>query len=158
MAKIDQVAKDVHVLRERLVEKIPARFSMGHIVTAFFGALFFGFTFVLKGLLFEVGLSLSNWDLFLIVLATLIILTAEIYFVGYQKVPVEHRKFRHFGQFWFKRIVTYYLISLFVALMLLYIYGITQLAATYMNMFKLVVAISFPAAIGAAASDLLGKY
>ncbi|VVB81339.1 Uncharacterised protein [uncultured archaeon] len=158
MAKIDQIAEDTRVLRERLVEKIPGHFDIKHVIVAFFGAIFFGFTFVLKGLLIEVGLALSSMDLFLMSSATWIILTAEIYFVGYDRVPLNQRKLRHFGQFWAKRIFTYYFISLFVAFMLLYLYGIAELAGTPGNVFKLVVAISFPAAIGAAVSDLLGKY
>ena len=156
MAKIDQVAKDVKVLKERLVEKVPGHFGMRHIIVAFFGALFFGFTFVLKGLLFQVGLVLSNTDLVMITLATWLILTAEIYFVGYMRVPDKER--RHFGQFWLKRIFTYYLIALFTSFLLLSLYGIPKLAATSYNVLKLLIAVSFPAAIGAAGADLLGKY
>ncbi|MCX6708595.1 MAG: DUF2391 family protein [Candidatus Woesearchaeota archaeon] len=158
MAKIDQIAQDTKVLRERLVEKIPGHFDVKHVIAAFFGALFFGFTFVLKGLLIEVGLTLSSMDLVLITMATWLILTAEIYFVGYARVPLNERKLRPFGQFWAKRILTYYFISLFVAFMLLYLYNIAELVATPDNVLRLVISISFPAAIGAAVSDLLGKY
>ena len=158
MAKIDRIADDVQTLRERLVEKIPGHFDIKHVIAAFFGALFFGFTFVLKGLLIDVGLTLSNFDLFLMTLATWLILTAEIYFVGYDRVPVNQRKSRPFGQFWAKRFFTYYLISLFVAFMLLYLYGIVAIVGTLENVLRLVITISFPAAIGAAVSDLLGKY
>jgi uncharacterized membrane protein len=158
MTKIDQIARDTQILRERLVEKIPGHFDMRHVIVAFFGALFFGFTFVLKGLLFQVGLALTTFKLILITIATWAILSAEIYFVGYARVPAEQRKIRTFGQFWAKRITTYYFISLVAAALLLYIYGIAELAGTPDNVLKLVVAISFPAAIGAAVADLLGKY
>lgn len=158
MSKIDRIAEDTRILRERLVEKIPGHFDTKHIIAASFGALFFGFTFVLKGLLIDVGLLLSTSDLILMTLAAWIILTAEIYFVGYARVPLNQRRLRHFGQFWAKRIFTYYFISIAVSFLLLYLYGIAQLVATPDNMLKLVVAISFPAAVGAAVSDLLGKY
>lgn len=158
MAKIDQVARDVRVLKERLVEKIPGHFDIRHAIVAFFGALFFGFTFVLKGLLLDVGLALAIWDLVLMTIATWIILTAEIYYVGYARVPINQRKIRPFGQFWIKRITTYYFIALFTAFLLLYLYGMAEMAGTADNVLRLVVAISFPAAIGAAVSDLLGKY
>jgi len=156
MKNIDQIAEDTKVLRERLVEKIPGHFGMRHVVAAFFGALFFGFTFVLKGLLFQVGLALSNFHLVMITLATLAILSAEIYFVGYTRVPDKER--RLFGQFWAKRIIAYYFIALFTSFLLLYVYGITVIVGDPFLVFKLVVAVSFPAAIGAAISDLLGKY
>jgi len=156
MAKIDQIAQDVRVLRERIVEKTPAHFDMKHVVTAFFGALFFGFTFVLKGLLFQVGLALTNMDLFLMTIATWGILTAEIYFVGYTRVPDPHK--RPFGQFWIKRFFTYYFIALFASFLLLTLYGTHKFVTGPHEMFKLVIAVSFPASIGAAVSDLLGKY
>ncbi len=158
MTKIDRIAEDTRVLRERLVEKIPGHFDVKHIIVAFFGALFFGFTFVLKGLLIDVGLLLSTRDLVLMTLASWLILTAEIYYVGYARVPYNERKQRPFGQFWAKRIFSYYFISIAVAFILLYLYGIAQLVATPDNLLKLVIAISFPASIGAAVSDLLGKY
>jgi len=156
MAKIDDIANDVKILRERLVEKVPSHFTMRQIIVAFFGALFFGFTFVLKGLLLDVGLRLDAVQITVITLATWIILTAEIYFVGYHRVPDKNK--RHFGQFWAKRFITYYLIAIFVSFLLLSVYGLTAIAGSPENMAKLVIAVSFPAAIGAAASDLLGKY
>jgi len=156
MGKLDQIAQDTQILRERLVEKVPGHFGMSHIIAAFLGSLFFGFAFVLKGLLFQVGLLLTESDLILITLATWIILTLEIYFVGYRRVPDKFK--RPFGQFWFKRMVSYYGIALFTSFMLLTLYGIPHIAVTQFNLLKLIVAVSFPAAIGAAAADLLSKY
>ncbi|MBI4145846.1 DUF2391 family protein [Candidatus Woesearchaeota archaeon] len=156
MKKINQIADDTRVLRERLVEKVPARFGMRHLVSAFFGALFFGFTFVLKGLLIEVGINLSGANLLLITFATFAILSAEIFFVGYSRVPDKHK--RPFGQFWRKRIIAYYGIALFVSFLLLSVYGIPEIVGSSWLTFKLVIAISLPAAVGAAMADLLGKY
>ena len=156
MAKIDQVAEHVKILRERLVEKVPGHFGIKHIITAFFGALFFGFSFMLSSLLFQVSLALTHQDLMLITVATWLILSAEIYFVGYTRVPDPTK--RPFGQFWAKRILTYYFIALFVSFMLITLYGLPKFAPGTENVFKLVIAISFPAAVGAAVSDLLGKY
>jgi uncharacterized membrane protein len=158
MSKIDRIEQEVHLIKERLVEKIPGHFDMRHVVAAFFGALFFGFTFVLKGLLLQVGLSLSMFHLIIISLTTWLILTAEIYFIGYARIPLNQRKQRTFGQFWAKRIITYYLIALFVSYLLLFVYGLTNIAQDAYHVLKLTIAISLPAAIGAAISDLLGKY
>lgn len=156
MKQIDQIAQDVRVIRERMVEKTPGHFDMRHVMTAFFGSLFFGFTFVLKGLLFEVGLALTTADLILMTAATWAILTAEIYFVGYTRV--QNQRKRPFGQFWAKRFFTYYFIAIFTSFLLLSVYGTSKFVASPYQMFQLVVAISFPTSIGAAVSDLLGKY
>jgi len=156
MHKHPTIAEDLHILRERLVEKIPGHFGMRHIISAFFGALFFGFSFMLNGLLFQVGLALQPWNLIVITISSLTLISAEIYYVGYTRVPEPHK--RPFGQFWLKRITTYYLISLFVSFLLLSTYGITLMVGTPSNVLKLLIAISFPAGVGAAAADLLGKY
>lgn len=153
-SKINQIARDTQVIRKRLVERVPSHFGPTHIVTSFFGALFFGFTFVLKGLLFQVGAVLTSAKLTLIIIATLLTLTAEIYYVGYKRIP--NKKQRPFGQFWAKRIITYYGIALFTSYLLLTLYNIPTVAPVHVS--KLVIAISFPAAIGAALADLLGKY
>lgn len=154
MTKLDQISQDVKVLRERLVEKTPGHFGLRHIGTAFFGALFFSFTFVLKGLLFDVGLNLQTKELTLIIITTIIILTIQIYFLGYTKVPDKNK--RKFGQFWIKRITTYYTIAIFTSMLLLYLYGVLEIAGP--QSYKLIIAVSLPAAIGAGAADLLGKY
>jgi len=156
MTNLYPIERDIKLLRERLVEKVPGHFGMRHVITSFFGALFFGFSFMLNGLLFEVGLRLQATNLILITLSTWLILSAEIFFVGYTRVPDTHK--RPFGQFWAKRILTYYLISILTAVLLLTAYGIPLLAGSVLNTFKLVIAVSFPAAVGAATADLLGKY
>ncbi|MEM3154216.1 MAG: DUF2391 family protein [Candidatus Woesearchaeota archaeon] len=158
MKKIDEIAENVRTIRLHMVEKTPTHFDMRHVITAFFGALFFGFTFVLKGLLFDVGFALTNWELIMLTLATWIILTAEIYFVGYARVPKAEQQKRKFGQFWAKRFFAYYFIALFTSFMLLSLYGVGKFVADPYSVFKLVIAISLPTAVGAAAADLLGKY
>ena len=156
MAKLDQIAADTKMLRERLVDKVPAHFDLSHVMSAFFGALFFGFAFVLKGLLFQVGLALSLFHITLIIISTLAILSAQIYFIGYARVP--HPERRPFGQFWIKRIIAYYAIAIFTAFLLLFVYGIVEMVQSPYLVFKLVIAMSFPAAIGAGTAHLLGKY
>ena len=67
MTKLNEIATDIKILRERLVEKTPGHFGLRHIGTAFFGALLFGFTFVLKGLLLDIGLTLTTTQLIKII-------------------------------------------------------------------------------------------
>ena len=153
---IHQIANDTRLLREQLVEKVPGHFDMRHVISAWLGSLFFGFTFVLKGLLLEIGLRLDNIHLALLVIATLTIISAEIYFVGYARVPDKQK--RRFFQFWIKRISAYYGIAIFTSFLLLSVYGITTFIPDPKLIFKLVIAISFPAGVGAAAGDLLKRY
>lgn len=129
---------------------------MRHVISAWFGSLFFGFTFVLKGLLLEIGLRLDAIHIALLIAATLAIISAEIYFVGYARVPDKQR--RRLFQFWAKRISAYYAIALFNSFLLLSVYGITTFIPDPALIFKLVIAISFPAGVGAAAGDLLDRY
>ena len=155
MKKIEEKIQELH---ESLIEKIPSHFSMRHVISAFIGALLFGLTFVMKGLLFQIALALTWKEIILIIISTLLILSGEIYFVGYFRLKPKHRKKRRFGQFWLKRITTYYGIAIAVSLFLIYIYGLEIFVGTTCNIFKLVVAVSLPAAIGASLADLVSKY
>ena len=159
MGKIDQVKKGVDELRSHLLIKEPEHFSAKDIVSAFFGALFLGMTFSIKGLLIRISQGLNDTNVALIILSTLVILTAEIYFIGYSRVTKKPE--RKFGQFWIKRIFAFYLVALITSLFLVYVFGLNHLqeiANIYPNIFKLVILISMPCAIGAAVADLLKKY
>ncbi len=153
---IQQIAKDVKHIKAHLIEKVPDHFSKKHLIGAFFGAMLLGLTFMFKGLLYQISLSLTTFRLVLIVVATIIALSAEIYFIGYARV--KNKTKRSFGQFWLKRISTYYFIALFVAALLVFIYGIHAFTGTWTNTFKVIISVSFPCAVGAAAADLLEKY
>jgi len=159
MAKIDEIKKGVDELRERLLIAEPAHFSKRDLVDAFFGALFLGVTFTIKGLLIQVSKALDGLHLFLIIISTLIILTAEIYFIGYSKVKKKSQ--RRFGQFWLKRIVAFYFVAVITSAFLTYLFGLNLLPDInndFFSVFRLVVLISLPCAIGAAITDLIKKY
>ncbi|MEE9525153.1 MAG: DUF2391 family protein [Candidatus Woesearchaeota archaeon] len=159
MAKIDEVKKGVDELRTKLLVKEPSDFSERDIVRAFFGALLLGLTFAVKGLLIQVSLVMDALHMYMIVIVTLLILTAEIYFIGYRKVKQKAK--RKFGQFWLKRLVVFYVVAIFTSVLLVYLYGLNKLvdvASNNLGVLKLVVIISLPCAIGAAIGDLLKKY
>ena len=89
----------------------------------------------------------------------MIILTAEIYFIGYNRVTKKTQ--RKFGQFWLKRIISFYSVALITSTLLIYLFGLNLLPDVANNLndiLKLVVLISMPCAIGAAITDLLKKY
>jgi len=152
--KRESISKELDQIRCAVVEKEPEHFSKEDIVRGFFGALFFGFSFAFSKLVVDVGNVLTWAHVWIILLSTFVILTLEIYFIGYERVP--NKKERLFGQFWLKRIITFYLIAYVVSFFLVYVFGIYLLAGA--NVLKIIIAISMPCSIGAAMADLLKKY
>ncbi|RJQ15634.1 DUF2391 family protein [Candidatus Woesearchaeota archaeon] len=158
--KLEQDIRDMHTdikhIRRHLVEKEPDHFSKRDIVSAFFGAIFMGLTFLFKGLLIQVGLNIPWGSIAIIVTSTIFILSTQIYFIGYKRVS--NKEERHFGQFLVKRLFTIYGIALIVSFYLLYIFNFLVLVGSLANLAKLTLILSMPCAIGAAIGDLLKKY
>jgi len=155
--KINEIRKDVEALKEGLLEKKPERFSAKDIVRAFIGALFIGVTFVFSGRLFEVVKQIDNFNLWMIILSTIIILIAEIYFVGWSRVKKEKEKGRNVFEFTLKRLLVFYAVSIAVAAFYSYILGYSKILSD-MEMVRLIFLVAMPCSIGAAIGDLLKKY
>jgi len=156
MAKIDEVKKGVDELRERLLIAEPTHFGKEDVIYSFFGALLLGLTFAVKGLLIKVSQALDNTHIILIIVSTFLILTAEIYFIGYRRVTKKTE--RKFGQFWLKRILVFVLVAVITSFFMVYIFGLNKLPEInneFSSVCKLMVLVSMPCAIGAAISDLL---
>lgn len=153
--EVNRLVRDVGLIKAHLLPHAPPKFSGKDLVKSFFGSLLVGLTFTFKGLLFEISFSLQTRHLVYIILATIIILTAEIYFIAYSKVKKKNS--RHFGQFWIKRLLTFYAVAIITTFLLIAIYGMVPLLDPVL-IGKLVVAISFPCAIGASLGDLLEQY
>jgi len=153
--RLKQIASDIKLMKEEIIEKVPSHFSAKHLASAFIGALVIGFSFTLsKGLLVEIANILTLWRIVAIVAFTVLIVSSEIYFIGYSKI--KNRVERPFGQFWLKRFVAYYAISYLVAFFLVYIYGLNILAGAETT--KVILLISMPCAVGASLADLLKQY
>ena len=149
-----RIEAEMHGIRRLLIKQHPPQhFSLRNVSNAFFGSLILGLSFIFNGLLFQVGLKLTPLHMIVIVMLTLLLLTGEIYFIGYARVDDKHR--RHFGQFWLKRICAFYGIAVCVALGLIVLYGLDKIAGSAYAMVQLTVAVSMPCAIGTALSDLL---
>lgn len=140
-------------LRHKLLDEDLDYFSSRDINHAFFGALIIGLTFVFKGLLIEIGMQLPWKNVLLIILATLLILTSEIYYVGYAKVRDKER--RPFFQFWIKRLTAMYVIAIVVSFFLLYLFGFMMQSGNPENFMKLVFVVAMPCAIGTAIPSML---
>ena len=153
---VTKIEKNLIEVKEMIAEKRPPEhFGAQDIIYSFFGALIVGLTFVLKGLLIQAGTTLRWENVILIVLTTLLILTFEIYFVGYRRV--KHKERRPFLQFWLKRVVSIYVISVAVSFMIAYLFGINYMVGSTEVLMKIVFAVSMPCAIGAAFTDLLKR-
>ena len=155
--KLNRIEEDVELLKEQLLERKPDRFSAKDIVRAFFGALFIGVTFVFSGRLFEVVERMDFTQMIFVVVATILILIAEIYFIGWSRIKKTKEPGRNVFEFTFKRMVVAYAVSIVVALFYLYVLGYEKILPSS-EILKLVFLIAMPCSIGAAVSDLLRKY
>ncbi len=153
---LKRIEKKISALHEKILEKRPSHFRSRDIVNAVFASLVLGLVFVFKGSLFDIAIKLTTNHLVAIIITTLIILTAEIYFIGYSRV--KRKKERRFCQFWLKRLVTLYIIAIVVSLFLVYLFGINYLVHTNCEVFKVVITLSMPCAVGAAVPSLLKQY
>lgn len=157
MVSKSSLENDVRFIKKLLLKDIPPEhFSMKDIIRSFFGAAFIGSTFIFTRLLVEVTPLLDAWHVGAIIVSTIAILTAEIYFIGYERV--ENKAARPFGQFWIKRLLTFYAVSIVVSAYLALIYNIFALVGPAENVVKLIIAMSMPCSIGASITDLLKKY
>lgn len=152
----NQILKeDVNDIR-RHIDKVPEHFSEKDILRAFIGSLFLGFSTIFSGSLLLVASTMPIEHISTIIFFTLIILIAEIYFIGYSRV--EDKKNRRFPQFLIKRLLTFYIVATLVSFILIYIFGLIYLVESTEQLVKIIVIISGPCAIGASIGDLLKKY
>ena len=155
-SSIQHLMRDVHRIKEESIDRVPHHFTMKHAMGAAFGAIVFGLTFVPKGLFIDVTAKLTQQHIWAMLAAILIILSGDIYFIGYAHVKDKSR--RHFGQFWSKRIIAYTIIGFAVSLGLIYLYGLNYLVLNATHLQNLVVALALPCCIGASIADLLEQY
>jgi uncharacterized membrane protein len=154
--ELEDLRQEVKLLKDKLIIQTPEHFSKRNILSIFSGALFFGLTFMFKGLLVEIALILPTANILLIVASTIMILMGQIYFIGYNKVADKKR--RKMGQFVLKRLAASYSIALIVAFYLSFIFGIMFVAGDILGFIKLVLVLTMPCAVGGAIGDLLHKY
>ncbi|GIU70205.1 MAG: hypothetical protein KatS3mg002_1441 [Candidatus Woesearchaeota archaeon] len=152
----DIIKKDIEKIRRDLIDKTPEHFNQKDILRAFMGSLFLAFSVAFSSNILNAAKTIPDSHIKFVILFTITILVAEIYFIGYQRV--ENKQKRKFGQFCVKRLTTFYLVSILVSIMITYIFGLVYLVDTPEQYYKLVLIISAPASIGASISDLLKKY
>ena len=152
----DLIKSDVERIKDKLIDHTPEHFSRTDFIRASIGALFLGFSVLFSGNLMNIAEKMPIAHLPIILIGTIIILTLEIYIIGYSRVTDKHT--RKFGQFWMKRIVSFYLVSIIITIVLAFTFGLQYVAPTKESLLNMIVIISAPCAIGASLGDLLKKY
>ena len=153
---ISRVERELHDLRREQVELVPHHFSMRSMIGSLFGSLFFGLPFVLSTLLLEVTRRFTAGQLWFLFAAMIVVLSGEIYFIGYERVL--DKQHRRFGQFWFKRIIAYLIIGFAVATFLTFVYGLPRLADNPDHVRNIIVALALPCCVGASIANLIKRY
>ena len=150
------IKNDVEQVKKDLINKTPEHFSGKDILRSFIGSLFLGFSVVFSTNLLNLAKIMPAQHIYFILAFIFILLTVEIYFVGYRRV--DDKEHRHFGQFWIKRLIAFYAVALLVAFILVYIFGLVYLINSNVELLKVVIIMSGPCAVGASLTDLMKKY
>jgi len=157
VADIKKIEDRIEYLTQKLVEKQPTRFKIRDLVYDFFASLIVGLTLTFKGNLAGLVAPLHLGHIAAIIGSTLIILTGEIYFVGYMRIS--DKKARPFFTFWLDRFLGYYAMAVLVSVYIIFMFGFNLgVENNGFEVFKMVVALSMPCAIAAAIPSLFKDY
>ena len=152
----DLIKDDVQRMRDKLIDHTPEHFSKQDFVRASIGALFLGFSVLFSKNIIDLAMQIPVQQLFVIIFGTILILTLEIYIIGYSRVT--DKVTRKFGQFWMKRVAAFYMTAIIITLALAYTFGLQYLMPSTGHFINFIVILSAPCAIGASLGDLLKKY
>lgn len=152
----NSILDEIKVIEDKLIHRRPEPFCKRDFIYAVFGSLLTSLAFVFKGAMVRTVKLMSYWNLLSIVILTILVLTMEIYFISYSRVY--DKKNRPFIEFWAKRFFSLYGTSILISMILVFAFAINREFLTIEGVFKVVMTISFPAAVGAAIPFLLRKY
>jgi uncharacterized membrane protein len=153
---LESIDKKIDTIKLKLVDRTPSHYSLKDVARAFFGSLLIGLTFLHKGALIQNSKFLTTTHLLAIIGFTFVIVYAETYYLGYRRVADKKR--RPFGQFIFKRLITFVIVALVVSTGIAYLFGIDRIVTSPLHLFKTIIALSMPCALGACLGDLAKKY
>jgi len=151
-----EIKKDINNIKEELIEKTPEHFGKKDLLRSFLGSLFLGFSVLFSSNLLNVAEKIPTKHIYLILVFTFIVLSSEIYYIGYNRV--KDKNHRPFVQFWLKRLVAFYFVAFAVSFILLYIFGMIFLIQTLSQFINAVILLTTPTAIGASIGDLIKRY
>ena len=152
---MQRIQKDIAAIKAAVVERRIERLSMRDVVLSFFGAFLFGLSSVFNGMLPTVVQQLSYVQIGLIIVATILVLIFEIYFIGWHHVKGERG--RNVFEFTLKRLAITYLTSVLIATFLVTLFGFYDILSIE-NVIKMIFVLCMPCATGAVLADLVKKY
>ena len=138
----------------RIAIRPPNHFSIHDFLNAVFGSFFVAITFLASGNMTAYALRLEILNMVAIVIFTFIVITFEIYILGYRFVRKKAK--RPFYEFWGHRFPTMVLSSFVSIYALMYLYGLNEYYSS-LDMLKIAIAIFLPAAAAGAAMESLRK-
>lgn len=133
----------------------PKHFSKEDFFYSFYGALFIGFVFTFNRILLDLVKVITIKHIFAIIIFTAILTSFQIYYIGW--LHVKQKEKRPFHEFWAKRFITVYLVSIITATFLIYLYGINNLIGSLRETVEAIIIVSMPCSLGATLSDLFRK-
>lgn len=152
---MQKIEKDIAAIKAAVVERRIERFSMHDVVLSFFGAFLFGLSSVFNGMLPVVVEHLSYTQVGLIIVATILVLVFEIYFIGWHHAGGE--KGRNAFEFTLKRLAITYFASFLIATFLITLFGFYNILGLE-NVIKMIFVLCMPCATGAVLADVVKKY
>lgn len=137
------------------MKREPPRFTRDDFARAFFGSFIAAVTFLFKGSMVSFSIQMSVFSTMAVALLTCLLLTVEIYVLGYKYV--QDRKRRPFLEFWAKRFFSIILSSFLAIYLLMFAYGIQDIVGDPTLLFKVAIAVLLPAATAGGAVEILRK-
>jgi uncharacterized membrane protein len=150
------IRESISKMKESILDKEPSHFSRKEILKITFGSLAIGFAFIFSSALIKIAINLDLIHLELIILFTMGLLIAEIYFVWSNMVKDKAQ--RKFSEFLTKRLISLYLVAIISSFFLIYILNIDSQLLSFYDIMKLVVMMSMPCSVGAALPSMLKQY
>jgi uncharacterized membrane protein len=153
---LERIDKKISTIKLKLVDHAPAPYSLKDVVRAFFGSLLVGLTFLHKGALIQGAQHLSIIHLVAIAGLSVIVVSAETYYLGYRKV-IDKRE-RPPGQFIFKRVLTFASVAFLVSVGLVFLFALNEQLTSVYELWSIIIALCMPCMLGACLGDMVKKY
>ena len=130
-------------------------FTKEDFIRAFFGSFIVGLAFVFNGVMITYAIRMNWWNMLAVSALTLGLVTLEIYLLSYRFVF--HKRNRPFGEFWAKRFFAITVSSFLSVYLICYAYGINNIVASRLELFKVCLAVFLPAATAGGVMEVLKK-
>lgn len=156
LKEIKKIEDRIEFLTQKLSDKQPTKFKIRDLVHDFFASLIVGLTLTFKGNLSGLIVMMENLHVISVIISTIIILTLQIYYVGY--IKVSDKEGNPFFGFWIKRFLGFYIVAILVSSYIVFMFALNKHVQNSYDVIKMVIALSMPCAIGAAIPTMFKEY